>query len=465
MTLKEKKDAIFERAKNGVKQIPTHTIVSEYVELKKDGIHYKGFCPFHSSKTMNSFRVTDSKNYYKCFGCDAGGTGVGFVADYKGISYHDALFYVAQEYGIISSEEYDLMMEKKAVTQKPREKKSFKKIDIAQEKQKANPCSIKIKNDVYDFMKEFFGLSEEHRNHLKNVRHLSDEAIEKDFFSLVEEKKEAFIKALKIKFSYSVEELMNVPGFFYEKEHSCLRMANYEGIGILIRGLDGYIKAVQVRKDKDEPDKPRYVWFASNFVFKYPQFYKGGNGTGSPVDLLYPAVMKKKYAVGICEGKFKGEILAQQGLFAISVQGVGNWKGGELWSGVDHEIDQLDSFSTLGIDTIYIFYDADMMSNTGVFGHAMKLGEYLEKRYPHMKVVYALWHDGYGKGIDDLYINGHANDIRYMSRKPLQETQQELDIAVTDALGISKYPKNKIPAELKEKYIMIMQGLMESALL
>lgn len=91
MTLKEKKDAIFERAKNGVKQIPTHTIVSEYVELKKDGIHYKGFCPFHSSKTMNSFRVTDSKNYYKCFGCDAGGTGVGFVADYKGISYHDAL--------------------------------------------------------------------------------------------------------------------------------------------------------------------------------------------------------------------------------------------------------------------------------------------------------------------------------------------------------------------------------------
>ena len=144
MTLKEKKDAIFERAKNGVKQIPTHTIVSEYVELKKDGIHYKGFCPFHSSKTMNSFRVTDSKNYYKCFGCDAGGTGVGFVADYKGISYHDALFYVAQEYGIISSEEYDLMMGKKAVTQKPREKKSFKKIDIAQEKPKANPCSIKI---------------------------------------------------------------------------------------------------------------------------------------------------------------------------------------------------------------------------------------------------------------------------------------------------------------------------------
>lgn len=469
MTLKDKKNAIFERAKNGVKEIPTHTIVSEYMDLKKDGIHYIGFCPFHTSKRMNSksmnaFRVTDSKNYYKCFSCDAGGTGVGFVADYKGISYHDALFYVAQEYGIITSEEYDLMMGKKAVTQKPI-KRTFKKIDIAQEKPKANPCSIKIKNDVYGFMKEFFGLSEEHRNHLKNVRHLSDEAIEKDFFSLVEEKKEAFINALKIKFSYSIEELMNVPGFFYEKEHSCLRMANYEGIGILIRGLDGYIKAVQVRKDKEEPDKPRYVWFASNFTFKYPQFYKGGNGTGSPVDILYPAVMKKKYAVGICEGKFKGEILAQQGLFAISVQGVGNWKGGELWSGVDYEIDQLDSFSTLGIDTIYIFYDADMMSNTGVFGHAMKLGEYLEKRYPHMKIVYALWHEGYGKGIDDLYINGHADDIRYLNREVLLTTQTELDSSVREALGIVDIPQNKIPRELLEKYIMIMQGLMESALL
>lgn len=464
-TLKETKDAIFEKAKSGVVNIPVSTIIGEYMQLKKDGIHYSGLCPFHTAKNTSSFRVTDSKRRYKCFACGAGGNGVGFVADFKGISYHDALFEIAQEYGVISPDEFDLCMGNKAPNYtKPAKIKSFKKQESEVVTNKI--VDDNLKNDVYGFMKEFFGLSEKHRLHLKDIRMLSDESIKKDYFSLTTEKKESFLKALRIKYpQYKTEEFMDVPGFFYNREKSCLQMASYEGIGILIRGLDGKIKAVQIRQDEVKPDKPRYVWFASTFAMRYPDKYKGGNGTGSPIDVLYPAVSKKKYAVSIVEGKFKAEILARQGLFAVSVQGVGNWKGGENWTGVDHEIDALDSFPTLGIDTIYIFYDSDMLSNNGVFKHAMALGEYLENRYPHMKVVYALWHEGYGKGIDDLYINGHADDIRYLNREVLLTTQTELDSSVREALGIVDIPQNKIPKELLEKYIMIMQGLMESALL
>lgn len=178
-----------------------------------------------------------------------------------------------------------------------------------------------------------------------------------------------------------------------------------------------------------------------------------------------PYPVKRKYAIGIVEGKFKAEILADQGLFALSVQGVGNWKGGDGWTGIDYEIDQLNYFSALGMDTIYIFYDADMLSNNGVFHHAMALGEFLEDKYPNMHVVYALWHEGYGKGIDDLYINGHSDDVIYTNRNCLYSVQKELDLSVREALNIADCPQNKIPKDTKARYQVIMQGLMESALL
>ena len=82
-----------------------------------------------------------------------------------------------------------------------------------------------------------------------------------------------------------------------------------------------------------------------------------------------------------------------------------------------------------------------------------------------MHVVYALWHEGYGKGIDDLYINGHSDDVIYTNRNCLYSVQKELDLSVREALNIADCPQNKIPKDTKARYQVIMQGLMESALL
>jgi len=74
-------------------------VVGDFVTLKKKGVNYQACCPFHSEKTQ-SFVVSPTKGLFKCFGCGKGGNAVTFVMEHEGISYPDALKYVARKYGI-----------------------------------------------------------------------------------------------------------------------------------------------------------------------------------------------------------------------------------------------------------------------------------------------------------------------------------------------------------------------------
>ena len=79
-------------------------IISDYVSLKRAGSNYKGLCPFHSEKTP-SFMVSPAKGIYKCFGCGASGQGVKFIMEHDGLSYPEALRYLAKRYNIEITEE------------------------------------------------------------------------------------------------------------------------------------------------------------------------------------------------------------------------------------------------------------------------------------------------------------------------------------------------------------------------
>ena len=74
-------------------------VVSDFVSLKKKGINYQACCPFHNEKTP-SFVVSPAKGVFKCFGCGKGGNAVTFVMEHEGMSYVEALKYVAKKYGI-----------------------------------------------------------------------------------------------------------------------------------------------------------------------------------------------------------------------------------------------------------------------------------------------------------------------------------------------------------------------------
>jgi DNA primase len=74
-------------------------VVGQHVELKKTGSNYKGLCPFHGEKTP-SFTVSASKQFYHCFGCGAHGTAIGFLMDYAGMGFVDAVKDLAARYGL-----------------------------------------------------------------------------------------------------------------------------------------------------------------------------------------------------------------------------------------------------------------------------------------------------------------------------------------------------------------------------
>jgi len=74
-------------------------IVSEYVQLKKQGKNYFGLCPFHAEKTP-SFSVSPDKQIYYCFGCKAGGNVYSFLMEIESWSFLEAVQYLAEKAGI-----------------------------------------------------------------------------------------------------------------------------------------------------------------------------------------------------------------------------------------------------------------------------------------------------------------------------------------------------------------------------
>lgn len=74
-------------------------VIDHYVPLKKAGANYAACCPFHNEKSP-SFTVSPSKQFYHCFGCGAHGTAIGFLMEYAGKSFPDAVADLAREVGL-----------------------------------------------------------------------------------------------------------------------------------------------------------------------------------------------------------------------------------------------------------------------------------------------------------------------------------------------------------------------------
>ncbi|MBV9269449.1 MAG: DNA primase, partial [Acidobacteriaceae bacterium] len=75
-------------------------VIGQYVRLKRQGSgRYVGLCPFHSEKTP-SFSVNGTLQYYKCFGCEAGGDVFRFVMEHDRLTFPEAIKQLAERYGI-----------------------------------------------------------------------------------------------------------------------------------------------------------------------------------------------------------------------------------------------------------------------------------------------------------------------------------------------------------------------------
>lgn len=79
-------------------------LIDGYVPLKKAGANYAACCPFHNEKTP-SFTVSPSKQFYHCFGCGAHGTAIGFLMEYAGLGFIDAIRELSNRTGLPMPEE------------------------------------------------------------------------------------------------------------------------------------------------------------------------------------------------------------------------------------------------------------------------------------------------------------------------------------------------------------------------
>ena len=74
-------------------------VVGSYVQLTRRGSNLFGLCPFHSEKT-GSFSVSPDKQIYYCFGCKKGGGVVNFIMELEGLSYPEAVRFLAKRAGV-----------------------------------------------------------------------------------------------------------------------------------------------------------------------------------------------------------------------------------------------------------------------------------------------------------------------------------------------------------------------------
>jgi DNA primase len=74
-------------------------VIDRHVKLRRAGADYSACCPFHNEKTP-SFTVSQTKQFYHCFGCGAHGSAIGFLMEYSGLGFVEAVKELAQSVGM-----------------------------------------------------------------------------------------------------------------------------------------------------------------------------------------------------------------------------------------------------------------------------------------------------------------------------------------------------------------------------
>lgn len=244
-----------------------------------------------------------------------------------------------------------------------------------------------VRHATYTALFAMLTLSKEHREHLKTVRGLSDNQIEKlgykstPAFYLCRPLAERLLKK-----GYHLE---GVPGFYQKDgQWTVLFSSRTAGILIPVRSLDRQICGCQIRLDtplKNEDDPPeksgaKYIWLSSSGKPK-------GTSSGSPVHFVGDSNAGVVY---VTEGFLKSDVAHYlMNRTFVATAGANNTAQLEVL---------LKQLADNGTHTIIEAEDMDKYRNQAVNKGALKLYE-LAKKYG-MECRGLNWNPNY-KGIDD----------------------------------------------------------------
>ena len=160
----------------------------------------------------------------------------------------------------------------------------------------------------YEHLLQQLSLNREHRQHLREVRGLSDEAIEGYGFRSIPHPAVAAVIAAQVAQSHADWE--RIPGLANRAGKPRLVCGANPGILIPCRDLDGRIGGFRLRLDHPPEGTGKYRWLSGG----------GGPSCGS-IPSWWPAPTPQT-RLRVCEGEIKASILAQyKGLPCIATPG------------------------------------------------------------------------------------------------------------------------------------------------
>lgn len=432
-----------------VNEISIIDIIGSRIDIQNtSATNADALCPFHDDHHIGSFKISKSKNLYKCFSCEASGNGIHFISEFDGISYYQAAMKIAHEFNIISDSEYKKLSNgkvSKEVSSIVYEKKNTKESQLAELQDDSTldfVYSIFSQGQILEGEK--WKLSAKHMQYLL-LRGFKEEEIEKlGFFTMPTRKSKKAIYDAVFARGQKLDILEGVPGFFYDTEKGKYDFSYTKGIGIPIKNAKGYIIGIQVRRDEIAKGQSRYTWFTSSFadgITRETQI--NGSSAGAPQAVLYPDEQKFK-TLFITEGFFKAAKLVKTfNSVAVSVQGVGSRKN------IVSTIKTLNRRTEKPIGKIYIAFDADMSSNYQVLKQTVAMYKEIKENFPEYKIVVAQWDEKYGKGIDDVIDAGNTQYLSTINGEDFENAFNEMNKAIEKELGGTKQDvARKVTSEL-----------------
>lgn len=435
-------DSLLNRLKEDMKTSLAISDIFEryYSSLRKvNADSYTALCPFHADSNDGTFYVSDAKSIYKCFGCGEYGDIISLVQKRFNCDFVDAVYILAKDYGYISQSDFEKRSvnfdEQYEIIKKEKLAKKLEKINNVE----AELADADIIEKVYNAFSDAATLKKVDYEYLRNVRGLSEESIKDTYFTMpycTQGFMRKFTDKLK-EVGLSEDDLIGVPGFYFDEEKSKIVFVGLKGIGIKVRNHAGQVAGIQIRLTTPRVDKKtkkelRYVWFSTSKKVK-------GCGSGSPVDVTYPRLPYKdvKAVAFITEGKFKSEKISQTyDSVSISVQGITTWK-----EKIKQEIQGVAEKVLL--KGIFLCYDADMSMNPQVFYQCKAMVENELMECFHENNIYMVsWDTSLGKGIDDLIDSGNKDAVKKMLFK---------DYVVIYENFLSGYRKNEKKELLDKK--------------
>ena len=254
-------------------------VIGQRLELKQSGSSYRALCPFHSEKSP-SFFVNPQLQRYRCFGCGARGDVLEFLQQYEGMSFYEALQFLADETGV--------------------ELKQFSKSrdDETREKiQEILAASIKY----YHYLLTDHSAGEVARTYLKN-RGVVSSSIELFSLGYALPAWDGLLNYLSHKKKFDPELILksgmvirNSTGRYYDRFRGRVMfpLRNHRG---QVAGFSGRLIETKKEQGKEKIQQPKYINTPETMVYHKASTLFGYSE-------LFQQIRKKKEVI-VCEGEF-----------------------------------------------------------------------------------------------------------------------------------------------------------------